>query len=83
HSNPTYVEEDVIHYCIPNMTGVLGRTATHVLNNASWPYVKLISEIGLEKALAQSPALKRGLYTHQAEIIHPSLQAALEGRSIS
>lgn len=34
HSNPTYLEEDVIHYCVPNMTGVLGRTATHVMSNA-------------------------------------------------
>lgn len=83
HSNPTYVEEGVIHYCIPNMTGVLGRTATHVLNNASWQYVKLITDVGLEEALAQNPALKRGLYTHKADILHPSLKTALEGRQTS
>ncbi|MBU1662791.1 MAG: alanine dehydrogenase [Chloroflexi bacterium] len=80
HSNPTYIEEGVIHYCVPNMTGVLGRTATHALNNASWPFIQLIAEVGLEKALEQSPALQRGIYTHQGEILQSSLQASLEGR---
>ena len=40
HGTPTYVEENVIHYCVPNMTGVVGRTATHALNNATWPFVQ-------------------------------------------
>ena len=80
HSNPTYIEEDVIHYCVPNLTGVLGRTVTHALNNASWPYVQMIAEIGLDKALGKSPSLKRGLFTHQGEILQSRLQDSLEGR---
>jgi alanine dehydrogenase len=80
HSNPTFVDEDVIHYCIPNMTGVLGRTATHALGNASWPFVKMIAEIGIEKTLKTNSTLRRGVYTHQGEILHPYLQDALEGR---
>jgi alanine dehydrogenase len=80
HSNPTYMEEDIIHYCIPNMTGVLGRTATHTLGNASWPFVKLIAELGVEKALEASKPLKSGLYTSQGKIIHPYLHHILEGR---
>jgi len=80
HSNPTYIEEDVVHYCVPNMTGVLGRTATHALNNASWPFVRLIAEIGLENALEMKPSLKKGLFTHQGEILHETLQDSLEGR---
>jgi alanine dehydrogenase len=80
HSNPTFVEEDLIHYCIPNMTGVLGRTATHALGNASWPFAKMIADIGTGKALESNTTLKRGVYTHQGEIVHPHLQDALEGR---
>lgn len=80
HSNPTYIEEDIIHYCVPNVTGVLGRTATHSLNNATWTYIHKICEVGLEKALELNPSLKRGLYTHKGEIIQPALQAAMEGR---
>jgi alanine dehydrogenase len=79
-SNPTYIEEGVIHYCVPNMTGVLGRTATHALNNASWPFIREIAEVGLEKALQRNTPLKRGLYAHHGEIVQPNLRDALEGR---
>lgn len=80
HSNPTYLDEDIIHYCVPNMAGVLGRTATHALNNATWPYIKAISEMGLEKTLEQYPALNHGIYTHDGEIVQPNLLASQEGR---
>ena len=80
HSNPIYIEEDIIHHCVPNMTGVLGRTATHALGNASWPFVQLIAEIGVNKALEARPTLRNGVYTSQGKMIHPYLRDALEGR---
>jgi alanine dehydrogenase len=80
HSNPTFIEEGILHYCVPNMTGVLGRTATHVMNNASWPFVQLIAEVGLNTALGSSSSLKQGVYTYQGEITHPYLRDSLEGR---
>ena len=80
HSNPTYLEENVIHYCVPNMTGVLGRTATHALNNASWPFVKEIAQVGVEEALEENSALRKGVYTHNGAIIHAGLRHALTGR---
>lgn len=80
HSNPIYIEEGVLHYCVPNMTGVIGRTATHALNNASWPFVQLIAELGIEQALQKSPSLRRGVYTHHGEITNQGLINAMEGR---
>ncbi len=80
HSNPTFIEEDIVHYCVPNMTGVLGRTATHALNNASWPIVQMIAEIGVEKAFEQNPAIQQGVYTHRGEIVHQKMQSSLQGR---
>jgi len=80
HSNPTYVEEDVIHYCVPNMTGVLGRTATHALNNAAWPLIKQIAKQGIDSALKENKALQRGVYTHQGKIVKDLLDQALKGR---
>ena len=80
HSNPTYIEEKVIHYCVPNMTGVLGRTATHAMNNASWPFVKLIARFGVEKAIEEDSALKRGIYTHKGDIVHEALHHIMTGR---
>ncbi|MEN8171836.1 MAG: alanine dehydrogenase [Chloroflexota bacterium] len=79
HSNPTYVEEGVIHYCVPNLGGVIGRTATHALNNSSWPFVRKIAQLGLEKALADTKALQRGVYTHKGEMVHTSLQEIWKG----
>jgi alanine dehydrogenase len=80
HSNPTFSEEGILHYCVPNMTGVLGRTATHAMNNASWPFIKLIAEAGLDSALDQNPTLKRGLYTYKGDIVHPYLSDSTKGR---
>lgn len=80
HSNPTFIDEDVIHLCVPNLTGVLGRTATHTLGNASWPFIKLIAELGVDKAMQKSNALRNGLYTRKGEIINLYLRDALEGR---
>lgn len=80
HSNPTYLEEDVIHYCVPNMTGVLGRTATHAMSNATWPYILQISHLGIETAVMENPALNSGVYTHQGDVINPVLTNSLEGK---
>ena len=80
HSNPTFLEEDIIHYCVPNMSGVLGRTATHAMNNASWPFVKMIAEVGLDDALELNSALRRGVYTQHGEIVNPYLRDSLAVR---
>ncbi|MBS1249188.1 MAG: Alanine dehydrogenase [Chloroflexi bacterium] len=80
HSNPTYLDENVIHYCVPNMTGVLGRTATHAMNNASWPFIKLIAQLGVERAMEENSALRKGTYTHNGKIMHQALDNALTGR---
>jgi alanine dehydrogenase len=77
HSNPTFVEEDVIHYCVPNMTGVLGRTATHAMSNATWPFIQEIAALGVEQALQGNPALQKGLYTQQGKIANPVLSSSL------
>jgi alanine dehydrogenase len=79
HETPTYIEEDVIHYCVPNMTGVVARTATHAFNNAAWPYILKIAEQGLEREVAENPELRHGLNVHDGEIVHPALRESLGG----
>jgi alanine dehydrogenase len=74
HQSPTFMAENVIHYCVPNMPGVLGRTATHALNNATWPFVQLIAASGTEAALEQSPALARGVATQGGQVVTPLLR---------
>jgi alanine dehydrogenase len=77
HTNPTFVEADIIHYCVPNMTGVLGRTATHALNNATWTFIQMIAEMGFDAAVQQSSALSRGIYTREGTLVHPVLHSLM------
>lgn len=61
HDQPTFVAENVIHYCVPNVPGVVGRTATHAFLNAAWPYILQVVDDGIVSALERSPALKHGI----------------------
>jgi alanine dehydrogenase len=77
HSTPTFVEEGVIHYCVPNMTGVIGRTATHALNNATWPFVQKVTRLGLDEAIQVSPALAAGVNTRDGKVVNQALAQTL------
>jgi alanine dehydrogenase len=81
HASPTYVEEGILHYCVPNISGVIARTATHAFNNAAWPHIQHIVQFGLDGALTQDPALARGVATRGGEILHPALKALYESRT--
>jgi len=81
HGAPTYVEENVIHYCVPNMAGVVGRTATHALGNATWPFVQQIALKGLQGALEANPALARGVATRDGYIVNQALAEAMRAWS--
>jgi alanine dehydrogenase len=70
YSSPTYTDEGVIHFCVPNMSGVLGRTATHALYNGAYAYLEAVARLGLEPAMAALPALEHGLCTFNGEIRH-------------
>ena len=67
HHTPIFIAENVTHYCVPNMPGVLARTATHALGNAAWPYVQLIAGAGVEAAIVQNQPLARGVLTHKGK----------------
>jgi alanine dehydrogenase len=64
HSNPTFVEEGVVHYCVGNMPGAVPNTSTYALTNVTLPYALAIAEQGLEDSLRADPALARGLNTY-------------------
>ncbi|HET7009885.1 MAG TPA: alanine dehydrogenase [Anaerolineales bacterium] len=68
YSSPTYVEEGVIHFCVPNMSGVLGRTATHALYSGAYPYLEAIARLGLAEAAQAMPAMERGLCTFDGQV---------------
>src|SRR6185369_10080240 len=61
HSKPTYIEEDVVHYCVTNMPGAVGRTSTYALTNVTLPYVMQLAKRGYERAVEGNAALAQGV----------------------
>jgi len=61
HTNPTYEVDGVIHYCVPNMPGVVARTSTYALTSATIRYASILADVGVEEAIAKDPCLFKGL----------------------
>jgi len=68
HSNPTYVELGVVHYCVTNMPGAVARTSTFALNNATLPFARALAEQGLKGALMADKHLRDGLNIHAGHV---------------
>jgi len=68
HLQPTYVEEDVIHYCVANMPAAYARTATQALTNITYGYVELLADLGLDEACKKQPALIGGINTRDGKL---------------
>jgi alanine dehydrogenase len=77
HSNPTYIEEGVIHYCVTNMPGAVPRTATFALNNATLPYVLLLANSGIEDACKRDIHFLNGLNVWQGKFTHQAVAESL------
>ena len=60
HSQPTYIVDDVVHYCVTNMPGAVGRTSTYALTNVTLPYVLQLANKGCERAVAREPGAGAG-----------------------
>jgi alanine dehydrogenase len=61
HTDPTYVVDDVLHYCVANMPGAVPITSTGALTNVTLPYVEAIADKGVSRAIAEDPALAKGV----------------------
>jgi alanine dehydrogenase len=73
HTAPTYVDEGVVHYGVPNMPGAVPWTATQALNNSTLPYVLKLANHQMA-ALDRDPALAKGLNVQNHQLIHPAVQ---------
>jgi alanine dehydrogenase len=70
HEHPTYVEEGILHYCVPNISAVVARTATHAFVNAAMPFIMKIAGLGAHEAIASDPALEMGVNIFMGEMRH-------------
>ena len=77
HSEPTYVEEGVVHYCVANMPGAVPRTSTLALNNATLPFILALADKGYRRALLEDRNLMAGLNVYRGRITHSAVAEAL------
>ncbi len=76
HSNPTYYEEGVLHYCVANMPGAVPRTSTFALTNATLPYALSLANKGFEKAIADDAGLAEGVNTYAGKLTYQAVAAS-------
>ena len=78
HSHPTFILDDVVHYCVTNMPGAVARTSTFALSNATTPFVLALADKGCRRALADDAHLRNGLNVHEGHVTHRAVAAALK-----
>jgi alanine dehydrogenase len=78
HADPTYVVDDVIHYCVTNMPGAVPRTSTFALNNATLPFARRLADLGWHAALKADAHLANGLNVHDGHITNAAVARDLD-----
>ena len=76
HANPTFVVDDIVHYCVTNMPGAVGRTSTYALCNATLPYVLQLASQGVEQAAASSPAILSAVNVYRGRLVYRAVADA-------
>lgn len=72
HEKPTYIEEGVIHYCVPNIPSLVARTSTYAFLNSAWPYIQEVVQKGVAETMRCNPAIEHGVNTYNGELRHLS-----------
>lgn len=83
HQDPTYIVDDVIHYCVANIPGAVARTSTMALTNATLPFVMELANKGAEKALLDNAYLRAGLNVHGGVYTCKAVAEALAARYVT
>ncbi len=77
HDEPTYIVDDIVHYCVANMPGAVARTSTYALNNVTLPHALRIADMGWGEAMRQDAHLANGLNVHQGRVTYPAVAREL------
>ena len=70
HAEPTFVVDEVVHFCVANMPGGVPRTSTYALNNVTLPFALALADKGAKRALLDDPHLRNGLNVHAGKVTH-------------
>lgn len=79
HERCTYIEENIIHYCVPNIPAAVARTATHAFVNAAMLYILDLANKGFDTAIRETPALEKAVSTHAGKMLHLFRLNGVEG----
>jgi len=77
HAEPTYIVDDVVHYCVTNMPGAVARTSARALNNATLPFVLALADKGYAEALRDDEHLLAGLNVHKGRVTYEAVASDL------
>ena len=77
HAEPTYVVDDIVHYCVANMPGAVARTSTYALNNVTLPHALRIARMGWKGAMRANPHLAEGLNVHEGKLTYRAVAEEL------
>ena len=78
HAEPTFVVDNIVHYCVTNMPGAVGRTSTYALCNATLPYVLLLANEGLVTAAQGNHAIQTAVNVFHGELIEPAVAKTVD-----
>ncbi len=73
HADPTYVVDDVVHYCVANMPGAVSHTSTYALNNVTLPFVLALADKGYQQAMLDDEHLMNGLNVYQGKVTYKAV----------
>ncbi len=73
HREPTFIVDDIVHYCVTNMPGAVGRTSTFALCNATLPWIARLAKMGIDEAATQPTPLRDALNIHEGKVVNEAV----------
>ena len=73
HGDPTFIVDDVVHYCVANMPGAVGRTSTYALCNVTLPFALTLAKHGIDGAVAADPRIESAVNVHRGQVTNQAV----------
>ena len=70
HSDPTFIVDEIVHYCVTNMPGAVGRTSTFALCNVTLPWALQVADLGIDRAAEELPPIAAAINVHRGEVVN-------------
>lgn len=78
HENPTFLVDEIVHYCVANMPGAVARTSTYALTNVTLKHARMIAKMGVAEAAQRDPAFLLGINTYKGDLVYEQIALDLD-----